>query len=87
MMDVSETVEAFQVRALLPGLTREQVDISIRQGVLSICGSKKEAQVPEGARAIRVECRHGGFQRTLRLNTRIDEEKIEAILRDGVLTV
>lgn len=87
MMDVSQNEDEVRVRALLPGLRRDEVDISIRQGVLSIRGTKKEAELPEDARAVRVERRHGSFQRTIRLNTKIDEDKVEATLRDGVLTV
>ena len=86
-MDVSETDDGVKIRALLPGMGRDDVKISFHQNVLSISGEKKAPDVPEGAGVIRSERSAGRFQRTLRLRRPVEEGKIEAQLRDGVLTL
>jgi len=86
-MDVSETDDAVTIRALLPGMSREDVKISFHQNVLSISGEKRVSELPEGARLLRNERSAGRFQRTLRLRRLVEEGKIQAQLRDGVLTL
>ena len=86
-MDVSETEDGVMVRALLPGMDRDSVKISLHQNVLTISGEKKATVVPEGAHVLRHERSSGAFQRTVRLPRPCDEEKVNAQLRDGVLTV
>ena len=86
-MDVSETEDGVMVRALLPGMDRDGVKISLHRDVLTISGEKKATEVPEGARVVRRERSSGAFQRTLRLPRPCDEKRVSAQLRDGVLTV
>ena len=85
LIDVSETADAAVVRALLPGMTKDQIKISFHNNVLSVSGEKKPAPLPEGARVIRSERASGRFQRTLRMQKPVDEDDIMARLRDGVL--
>ena len=85
LMDVSETDQAIKLRALLPGMKKEDVKISLHQNVLSISGEKKAADLPKGARLVRTERTSGQFQRTLRLRKPVDADKIQAQLKDGVL--
>lgn len=86
-MDVSETDDEIKVRTLMPGLKREDIKISLHQNVLTISGQMKATDLPEGARPIRMERPNGSFQRTVRLNARLDEDRIQARLHDGVLTL
>jgi HSP20 family protein len=85
LMDVSETDHAVKLRALVPGMQKDDVKISLHENVLSISGEKKVAELPDGARLLRSERAAGRFQRTLRLRKPVDANKIEAHLRDGVL--
>ena len=86
-MDVSETENAVKIRAFLPGMSKDDVKISFHQNVLSISGEKRASELPEGANMIRNERSAGRFQRTLRLLKPVEEGRIEAQLRDGVLTL
>jgi HSP20 family protein len=86
-MDISETEHEIVVRALLPGMGKEDVKISLHQNVLSISGERKAAEVPEGGRVLRSERSSGHFQRTLRLNKPVEVDQIHAGLQDGVLTL
>lgn len=87
LMDVSETANIIVVRALLPGMQKEDVRISVHQNVLSISGERKGPEAPENAVIVRSERPVGRFQRTLRLLKPMDIDRIQAQLRDGVLTV
>ena len=87
LMDISETEHEIKVRALVPGLSKEDVKISLHQNVLSISGEKKPAELPEKNRMLRNERTSGQFQRTLRLNKPVELDHIQAALKDGVLTL
>lgn len=87
LMDVSESENGVVIRALLPGMNREDVKISLHQNVLSITGERKEPELPEKARVVRSERSVGRFQRTLRLRKPIEDGKVSARLSDGVLTL
>jgi len=87
LMDVSETADRIVVRALVPGLEKDDVKVSIHQNVLSITGERKGPEIPEKAVVVRSERPSGRFQRTLRLLKPLQVDKVEAQLRDGVLTL
>lgn len=87
LMDVSETANSIVVRALVPGLGKDDVKVSIHQNVLSITGERKAPEIPEKAIVVRSERPAGRFQRTLRLLKPLQVDKVDAQLRDGVLTL
>ena len=87
LMDVSENSQGIIVRALLPGMAKEDIKISIHQNVLSITGERKMTDVPESASVIRSERLTGRFQRTLRLRKPVEVDKVTAQLADGVLAL
>jgi len=73
----------------VPGIEPEEIDLSIRDGVLTLKGKKTAVDLPEGTRLHRnefsqVECE---FSRSLTVPDNIDEEKIEAETKNGLLTV
>jgi HSP20 family protein len=75
------------IRAELPGVKLEDVDITLQNGVLSISGEHKVAQDEEhGGYHVR-ERRYGSFRRSMTLPEGTDESKIHARFEDGVLEV
>ena len=85
--DVNETDDAIKITAELPGVSSEDMDISISDGTLTIKGEKKEEKdETDGDRHV-TERRYGSFSRSLPMPTSIDENKISANCQDGVLTV
>ncbi len=85
-LDVTERDGEFVVTAELPGVKREDVDISIENGVLTISAeTRSETEEKEGERVLRQERRYGKYLRSLRLGKEIDDHKVKATLRDGVL--
>ena len=85
-IDVYETADAYVVSAELPGLTREQIELSMADSRLTIRGERKE-QGAEGLRYHQVERGHGAFARTFEFTDKIDPEAVTADLANGVLTI
>jgi HSP20 family protein len=86
-VDVTESDEAYTVRADLPGLEEKDIQVSLEEGVLSIQG-KLESEKDENKEGVRyVERAHGSFHRAIELPAEIDADKVAASYRQGVLTV
>ncbi|HJP08064.1 MAG: heat-shock protein Hsp20 [Acidiferrobacteraceae bacterium] len=87
-IDVSENESVYKVKAEIPGVPRENLDVTINDGVLTINAQRKEEKKDEkNGRVIRQERFYGKFVRSLRLGTDIDEAKVEAHYEDGVLNL
>jgi len=84
-MDLCETADAYVLTAELPGVTREQVRIDIRDGKLTLQG-RREARV-SCEQYHQVERGHGEFCRSVVLPQAVDTAGIAAEMRDGVLTI
>jgi len=86
-LDLTETKEELRLRAELPGVSRDDVKISLTQDVLSILGDRKAPALPEGAAALREEREFGPFERSIELPAAIKADNVKATFRDGILTV
>jgi HSP20 family protein len=86
-LDVSESENEITVRAEIPGVSAEELDISVEDGVLTISGEKKEESEEAGDNFFRKERRFGSFSRSIALPTAVDTQKISAEYDRGVLTV
>ena len=87
-IDVSENEGAYLVKAELPGVAREDLNVTINDGILTINAERKEEKKDEkDGRVIRQERYYGKFVRSLRLGSDIDEERIEAQYENGVLNL
>ncbi|MFX1355495.1 MAG: Hsp20/alpha crystallin family protein [Promethearchaeota archaeon] len=82
--DIYETDEAIFLLADMPGVDEKSVDITLEKGELTINGYVEPVQ-PEGYALTYAEYRVGDYQRSFALSNRIDQEKIEATLKNGVL--
>lgn len=86
-IDLVETEEAFVIKADLPGIKQDEIDLSITDNVLTIKGEKKSEKVEEGESYHFTERTTGTFTRSIPLPTLIDQEKVTAAYRNGVLEV
>ena len=86
-VDIAETDSGFEVRAELPGVKQEDVNVSVRDNVLTLRGEKRQEETDEGKNYRRVERHYGTFQRAFTLPPNVDVEAITAAYRDGVLTL
>src|SRR3712207_339589 len=86
-MNVSETEREIRIMAELPGVTQDDVEVTLDDDVLTIRGEKRVEQRDEKENFHFVECSYGTFQRALRLPYPIDPEQVQANFEHGVLTV
>jgi HSP20 family protein len=86
-LDVSETEDAFVVKASLPGIKPEDVEITVHGDVLSIRGESKVDEEKKGEHWHIRERRSGSFQRSVSLPTPVNSDKAHADFEHGVLTL
>ena len=86
-LDVQEDKDKFTIRVELPGLKREDIDVSLQDDALVISGERQSEKVEEGVEVHRQERFYGRFQRALTLPERVAADKVKADYKDGVLTV
>lgn len=86
LMDVSETEDAFLVKAEMPGIKKEDIEVSVEDGLLTIRGeTKEETEEKKEGKVIRQERRYGKYVRSMSISPNVDGEHIEANYNDGVL--
>jgi len=86
-MDLVESEEDIVLRADLPGMTEEDVEIEIKDGVLTVSGERKAEHEQKGEGFHRVERAFGRFSRTLSLPDGVDASRVAASFDNGVLEV
>jgi HSP20 family protein len=86
-MDLVETEDSLVLRGDLPGMTEDDVDIEIKDNVLTVSGERKAESEEKGEGYHRVERSFGRFSRSLTLPQGIDPDKVEAGFENGVLEV
>jgi HSP20 family protein len=87
VVDVVTEGEDMVIRAELPGMKREDVDVSFQNGVLTISGERKEEEERKEANYLVKERRYGSFSRSMTLPEGVDESKIKASFKEGLLEV
>jgi HSP20 family protein len=84
---VSETEAEYLIKADLPEVRKEDVSITVQDGVLVLSGERRQEQREESERVHRVERMYGGFARRFALPEDADEQAIRAESRDGVIRI
>ena len=86
-VDVYETEDKLVVKARTAGVNKEELDVSISDGILTISGTLSSGDDTNATNWHIQECYWGEFSRTLALPVSVKEDEVEAVLKDGVLTV
>jgi HSP20 family protein len=88
-VDVSEREDAYEVKADLPGVSKEHIKLKIANNVLTLSGERKSEQKEgvNGDSYHRFERSYGTFTRSFSLPSAVDDGKVSASFKDGVLTV
>ena len=85
-IDLHEGDNSYTVRAEIPGVKKEDIDITVHDGVLTInAESRYENEEKEEGRVIRQERRYGKYVRSIRFGKDVDENNVKANYKDGVL--
>jgi len=86
-VDIAETAKEFLIKVEIPDVKKEEVKITVDNGILSIQGEKKQEKEEKGKKFHRVERYYGSFTRSFVLPDNVDETKIEASFKDGMLNL
>ena len=86
-VDISETTNDFVIKAEIPEVRKEDVKVSVDNRVLTIQGERKQEKEEKGKKFHRVERCYGSFVRSFTLPDNVDETKIKATFKDGMLNL
>jgi HSP20 family protein len=86
-VDLSETKDAFVVRAEIPGVEQKDIQVSLQDQMLTIKGEKAKEKEEKDEHYHRTERSYGAFARAMRLPAAVDASKVTASFKDGVLIV
>ena len=87
VLDVHEDKDHLTVRIELPGMKKEDIDLSLHENTLTVSGDRKDERNETDGAVTRAERYFGRFQRTLTLPKPVDADKVKAQYKDGILTV
>ena len=86
-LDLYEDKDNLVLRAEVPGMKKEDIDISLHENTVTISGERRDEKKYEGSETARDERFFGRFTRTLQLPKVVDATKVKAAYKDGILTV
>jgi HSP20 family protein len=86
-IDISETDAAYLIKAEIPGVKKEDVKVTIQDGMLTVQGERKMQKEEKGKKFHRVERSYGSFVRSFRIPDNADENSVKAEFKDGMLNV
>jgi HSP20 family protein len=86
-LDISETDNRFEINVELPGMKKDQIDVSLDNNQLTVSGKREWKEEDKGKTYHRIETSYGEFKRSFRLPDNIDEESINAKYNNGVLNI
>ena len=87
LVDISEDDKEYVIKADLPEVDKNDVKISVQDGVMAISGERKYEKEEKGKKYHRVERSYGSFERSFTVPADAEEDKVSAQFKDGVLTV
>jgi HSP20 family protein len=86
-IDIKENESHIEVKAELPGLTKDDISVELNDSFLTISGERKEEETSGDERIHRSEITYGKFERTINLITEAKEDEVKATFSDGMLTI
>jgi len=87
LVDVAETKDEVIVRAEVPGLSKEDITVTLQDNVLTLRGEKKQEKTEKDATFHRMERSYGSFVCSFTLPTLVQADKVKAAYKDGVLEI
>lgn len=86
-IDVQETDAEYLIKADLPAVKKEEIKVSVEDGILAIEGERQQEKEEKGKKYHRIERSYGRFVRRLAVPSDVDQQKVAADFKDGVLNV
>ncbi|HXO41454.1 MAG TPA: Hsp20/alpha crystallin family protein [Thermoanaerobaculia bacterium] len=86
-VDIQETDDAYRIHAELPGMTKDDIQITLENNVLRLSGERKFEKDTKQENYHRIERTYGAFSRSFALPTQVSSDKVEAKFENGVLSI
>ena len=86
-VDIAETEKEFVIKAEIPDVDKKDVKVTVNKGVLTLQGERKKDKEEKGKKYHRVERYYGSFTRSFTLPGNVDETKVKASFKDGMLSL
>ena len=86
-VDIAETAGGFEVSLAAPGLKKEDFNIEVHDGLLTVSGERKFVNEDKGKNYHSIETQYGTFSKSFRLPKNVDTEKVEAKYKAGILSL
>jgi HSP20 family protein len=86
-VDIQETDDAYRIQVELPGMKKEDIQITLENNVLRLSGERKFEKDVKKENFHRIERVYGTFSRSFALPTQVSSDKVDATFQDGVLTI
>lgn len=86
-VDISETDTTYLIKGEIPGVKKEDVKVTVQNGLLTIQGERKLEKEEKDKKYHRIECSYGSFMRSFRIPEDADENRVKAEFKDGMLNV
>lgn len=86
-VDISETTAEYVITAEIPAVKKEDVKVTLEHGVLTIQGMRRQEAEEKGKKYHRVERSYGSFVRSFSLPDLVDDAQVQAVFKDGILTL
>jgi HSP20 family protein len=86
-LDVIEDEGKVTIKAAVPGINPDELEVSIENNILTIKGEHKSEEVSETAKVFRRENSYGAFSRSIRLSPQLNQEAVNATFKNGFVTI
>lgn len=86
-VDIQETDDAYRIHAELPGMTKDDIQITLENNILRLSGERKFEKDTKQENYHRIERTYGAFSRSFALPTQVSPDKVEAKFENGVLSI
>lgn len=86
-VDIGETEASYLIHADLPGVRKDDVKVSVQDGMLTIQGERRRNEENKSTKFHRIECSYGNFARSFRMPVDTDESSVKAEFKEGVLSI
>ena len=85
LVDISETTAEYVIKAEIPEVKKEDVKVTLEHGVLTVQGIRRQESEEKGKKYHRVERSYGSFVRSFSLPDLVDDTKVQAVFKEGIL--
>lgn len=87
IVDISETDKAYLIKGEIPGVKKEDVKVTIEDGMITMRGERRQEKEDKGEKFHRIERCYGSFMRSFRIPDDADESAVKAEFKDGMISV